>query len=190
MLDELDCQLGHSFLNSQAIFNKVNRARPATNQEEEKALVTMFKHAKTSLEMQNDPMAEQQLLTATLLISWAQLLPDSSQKDLMKILQASNFGKSKPTAGKPSMIEEYFNYLEDLDERISVAIRHRAAKKPGKPRESGHKDESRKGQGGGGARSLRGAYETTPQTSGPWCKTFCTKGQKHMPAFCPKMASG
>ena len=68
----------------------------------------MFRHAKTSLEMQDDPMAEQQLLTAALLISWAQLLLDSSQKDLMKILQASNFGKSEPAAGKPSMIEEYF----------------------------------------------------------------------------------
>ena len=172
VLDELDRQLGHSFLNSQAILNEVNRARPATNKEEENALVTMFRHAKTSLEMQDDPMAEQQLLTATLLISWSQLLLDSSQKDFMKILQASNFGKSEPAAGKPSMIEEYFSYIEDLDERISVAIRHRAAKNPGKPRESGHKDDSRRSQGGGNARTLRGAYETTPQKNRPGCKTF------------------
>ena len=52
------------------------------------------------------------------------------------------------------MIEEYFSYIEDLDERISVAIRHRAAKNPGKTRESGNKDESRKSQGGGNTRTL------------------------------------
>ena len=72
----------------------------------------------------------------------------------MKILQASNYGKSEPAAGKPSMVEEYFSYIEDLDERISVAIRHRAARTPGKPRESGHKDDSRRSQGGGNARTL------------------------------------
>ena len=80
-------------------------------------MVTMFRHAKTSLEIQDDPLAEQQLLTATLLISWSQLLLDSSQKDLMKILQASNYGKSKPAAGKPSKVKEYFSNGKPLPRR-------------------------------------------------------------------------
>ena len=92
-----------------------------------------MRHAKRSLELQDDPAAETQLLTATLLISWAQLLMESTQKDLMIILQKSDYGK------KYSPVEKFFDYLEELDEQISVAIRHQAAKDPAKG--SGHQDD-------------------------------------------------
>ena len=111
-------------------------------------MVTMMKHAKRSLEMQEGPMAEQTLLTMHLLISWSQLLLDSSQDALGILLQDSRYGKDY------SPVEKFFEYLKRLDERISVALRHRAAKNSGKPKEAGRKDDSKKGQGGGGTRSL------------------------------------
>ena len=112
----------------------------------------------------------------------------------MKILQASNYGKSKPAAGKPSMVEEYFSYIEDLDKRISVAIRHRAARTLGKPRESGYKDDSRKSQGSGNARILRGAYDSKPEagdrSNKTGCGDFCKTGQFHPRFLCPNIANG
>ena len=80
VLDELDCQLGHSFLNSQSILEEVKQAREATTPEEEKALVTLMKNAKRSLSMQDDAMAEQTLLTIPLLITWLQKLLTPSQE--------------------------------------------------------------------------------------------------------------
>ena len=180
VMDELDRQLGNAFLNAQAILNEVNRARPANNPEEEKALVTIMKHAKRSLEMQEDPMAEQTLLTIHLLITWSQLLLDSSQDTLGIILQDSNYGKEY------FPIKKFFEYLEKFDKRISVAVRHRAAKNLWKPKGSGHQDDPPKKRE---TRFLRGAYETTPSKTGG-CTTFCKTGQNHEPAFCPKMASG
>ena len=57
----------------------------------------------------------------------------------MKISQRSNFGK------KYSPIEDYFEYLEDLDVRILMATRHRAAKNPVKyPKGLGYKDDPKK----------------------------------------------
>ena len=80
--------------------------------------------------MQDDPMAEQTLLTVNLLISWSHLLLDPSKDALGIILQKSKYGKVY------SPIEKYFEYLDELDERISVAMRHRAAQNTGRPKET------------------------------------------------------
>ena len=55
----------------------------------------------------------------------------------MIILQDTDFGKTS------SPITPYFKYLDKLDERISIAVRHKAAQKTGRPKET--KDQ--KGQG-------------------------------------------
>ena len=137
VLDELDRQLGHSFLNSQSILEEVKQAREATTPEEEKALLTLMKNAKRSLSMQDDPMAEQTLLTIPLLITWLQKLLTPNQDALMMILQDTDFRKTS------SPITPYFEYLDKLDERISIAVRHRAAQKPGKPKDT--KDQKSQG---------------------------------------------
>ena len=118
----------------------------------------MMKHAKRSLEMQEDPMAEQTLLTIHLLIAWSHLLLDPSQEALGIILQDSNYGKGY------SPIQTYFDYLERLDKRISVAVRHRAARNPGKTKEP--KDPNNQGNHGGyQSRNLRGAYDNGNKNS-------------------------
>ena len=100
----------------------------------------------------------------------------------MIILQDSNFGKNTLP------ISPYFDYLDKLDERISVTVRHRAT---GKNKVPGHKDD-RGGDGGkkyGNIRTLVGAYKTNPpDTAG--CTTFCETGPRHTPAFCPKVSRG
>ena len=55
--------------------------------------MTLMKNAKRSLEMQDDPIAEQTLLTVNLLISWSHLLLDPSKDALGIILQKSKYGK-------------------------------------------------------------------------------------------------
>ena len=118
VLAELDKVLGHSFLNSQAILQEVNNSKAATNQTEEKKLVILMRQAKRNLEMQPKMQrdAKKNWLTTTLLITWAQLLLERSQEALNIILQDSGYGRLY------SPIEQFFNYLEKLDERISVAM--------------------------------------------------------------------
>ena len=94
ILNELDCQLGHSILNAQAILNEVKEARPANTPEEENTNVTLLKNAKRSLGMQDDQLAEQTLLTIPLLITWSLKLLTPSQEALMILLQDSDFGKT------------------------------------------------------------------------------------------------
>ena len=67
--------------------------------------------------MQDDPMAEQTLLTIPLLITWLQKLLTPNQDALLIILQDTDFEKIS------SPITPYFEYLDKLDERISVAVR-------------------------------------------------------------------
>ena len=100
----------------------------------------------------------------------------------MIILQDSDFGKTH------SPISSYYKYLDKLDERISVAVRHRAARNPGKNKVPGHKDDP-PGKKYGNIRTLVGAYETNPpDTAG--CTTFCETGPRNTPAFCPKVSRG
>ena len=185
VLDELNRQLGHAFLNSQSILEEVKQAREATTPEEEKSLVTLMKNAKRSLSMQDDPMAEQTLLTIPLLITWLQKLLTPNQDALMIILQDTDFGKTS------SPITPYFEYLDKLDERISIAVRHRAVRNPGRNKGPGYKDD-RSGDGGkkyGNTRTLAGAYEISPHgTAG--CTTFCKTGPAHKPAYCPRFKNG
>ena len=56
--------------------------------------------------MQNDQLAEKNLLTTDLLITWSQLLMESSQDALNVILQDSRYGELY------SPIEKFFKYLE------------------------------------------------------------------------------
>ena len=80
----------------------------------------LMRQAKRNLEMQPEMQkdAEKNLLTTTLLITWEQLLLEPSQEVLNIILQDSGYGRLY------SPIEQFFNYLENFDERISVAMRH------------------------------------------------------------------
>ena len=116
---------------------EVNNYKAATNQTEEKKLVILMRKAKCNLEMQPEMQkdAEKNLLTTTLLITWAQLLLEPSQEALNIILQDSGYGRLY------SPIQQFFNYLEKLDERISVALRHRqSGKGPEKPKDPNHRD--------------------------------------------------
>ena len=120
-----------------------------------------------------------------LLITWLQKLLTPNQDALMIILQDSDFGKTS------SPITAYFEYLDKLDERISVAVRHRAVRNPKGNKGPGHKDD-RNGDGGkkyGTTRTLVGAYELNPpDTAG--CTMFCKTGLAHKPAFCPRFKTG
>ena len=105
ILNKLDCQLGHSILNAQAILNEVKEARPANTPKEENTNVTVMKNAKRSLSIQDDQLAEQILLTIPLLINWSLKLLTPSQEALMILLQDSDFGKTH------SPIFPFFKYL-------------------------------------------------------------------------------
>ena len=149
--------------------------------------MTLMKNAKRSLEMQDDPMAEQTLLTVNLLISWSHLLLDPSQDALGIILQKSKYGKVY------SPIEKYFEYLDELDERISVAMRHRATQNAGRPKET----KSQKGQGayeGNQSTTLRGTHDSKPEAGDrrnkTGCGVFCKTGQFHPRFLCPNIANG
>ena len=157
MLAELDKALGHSFLNAQAILSEVNNSRAATTQVEEKNLVVLMRQAKHNLESQPEMQqdAEKNLLTTNLLITWAHLLLESSQEALNIILQDSGYGRLY------SPVEKFFQYLERLDERLSVAMRHRQAGRTQRRSkdlphgDSPHKDNKQKNETYSGGRSLR-----------------------------------
>ena len=137
-----------------------------------------MKNAKRSLSMQDKPIAEHTLLTIPLLITWSLKLLTPSQEALMIILQDSDFGKTH------SPISPYFEYLDKLDERISITVRHRAA---GKNKGPGHEDD-RGGDGGkkyGNIRTPVGAYDANPPDSAG-CTMFCKTGPGHTPAYCPR----
>ena len=186
VLAELDKILGHSFLNSQMILQEVNNSKAATNQTEEKKLVVLMRQAKRNLEMQPEMRenAEKNLLTTTLLITWAQLLLESSQEALNIILQDSDYGRLY------SPIEKFFSYLERLDERISVAMRHRQTSKgQGRNKDSGNKDppqgeRKQKKDSYVGGRSLRS------DVSQEVCGICQEEGSKHYPNQCPKILDG
>ena len=80
--------------------------------------------------------------------------------------------------------------LDKLDERISITVRHRVAKNPGKNKVAGHKDDrgGDRGKKYGYIRSLRGAYNITPPDSAG-CTTFCKTRPGHNPDFCPRFKS-
>ena len=134
----------------------------------------MMKHAKRSLDMQEDSETHL-LLTIGLLITWSQLLLDSSQDALGIILQDSKYGK------------EYF----PISTARHRAARHRAAKNPEKPKGSGHMDDQLK-------ENTRGFYEVGIQAHqaeplGPnkiGCGDFCQTGQFHPRFICPCIVNG
>ena len=78
-----------------------------------------------------------------------------------------------------------------MDESISAAARHRAAKNPEKPKGSGHKDDQLK-------ENTQGFYEVGirahqaeplgPKKTG--CGDFCKTGQFHPRYLCPNIANG
>ena len=140
-----------------------------------------MRQAKRGLEMQDDPLAEQNLLTIHLLITWSQLLMESSQDALSIILQDSKYGESY------SPIEKFFEYLERLDERISVSMRHRqAAKTQGRSKDTHHKEEKKKNN----SYSPRSLKWTTKANVQAGCGTFCKTGDRHFPDRCPKLMNG
>ena len=137
--------------------------------------------------MQDDPMAEQTLLTIPLLITWLQKLLTPNQDALMIILQDTDFGKIS------SPITPYFEYLDKLDERISIAVRHRAAQPTGRPNETKYQ----KGQGaygGNQSTTLRGTHdgesEAGDRRNKTGCGVFCKTGQFHPRFLCPNIANG
>ena len=71
VLAKLDKILGHAFLNAQSILQGVNNSKAVTSQANEKNLVTLMGQARRNLEMQNDLQAQKNLLTTSLLITWA-----------------------------------------------------------------------------------------------------------------------
>ena len=186
MLAELDKALGHSFLNAQAILQEVNNSKAATTQVEEKNLVVLMRQAKRNLEMQPEMQkdSEKNLLTTNLLITWAHLLLESSQEALNIILQDSGYGRLY------SPVKKFFQYLERLDDRISVAMRHRQAgkaqgrSKDSHHRDSHHKDNKQKNETHSGGRSLRS------EVSQDGCGAFCSDGKKYFPNWCLKVKDG
>ena len=168
-------------MNAQAILQEVNNSKAATSQVEEKNLVILMRQAKHNLEMQPEMQkdAEKNLLTTTLLITWAQLLLESSQEALNIILQDSGYGRLY------SPVEKFFQYLERLDERISVAMRHRqAGKAQGRSKDFHHKEGKQKNDTHSCGRSLRS------EVSQDGCGAFCSNGKKHFPNWCPKVRDG
>ena len=112
-----------------------------------------MRQANRGLEIQNDPEAEKNLVMTNLLITWAQLPMESSQEALSIILQDSGYSEMY------SPIEQFFDYLERLDERISVSLRHRqAGKSPVKSKDMHHKDDEKKKETYG-PRSLKWSAE-------------------------------
>ena len=132
------------------------------------------------------------MLTTNLLITWAQLLLESSQEALNIILQVSGYGRLY------SPVEKFFQYLERLDERISVAMRHRqAGKLQGRSRDSHPEEGKRKNETYGKdhqLKTLRGAYEIKPEVGDrnnkTGCGDFCKTGQFHPRFLCPNIANG
>ena len=178
VLAELDKVLGHAFLNAQAILQEVNNSKAATSQAEEKNLVTLMRQAKHNLKMQPEMQrdAEKNLLTTNLQITWAQLLLESSQEALNIILQDIGHGRLY------SPIQKFFPYLERLDERINVSMRHRqAGKAQGRSKDSHRKEGKQNDETYGGGRSLRS------DVSQDGCGVFCSDGSKHYPNSCPKV---
>ena len=81
------------------------------------------------------------MLTIPLLITWLQKLLTPNQDALMIILQDTDFGKIS------SPIAPYFEYLDKLDERISIAVRHRAVRNPKRNNKGPDKKEDHGGNG-------------------------------------------
>ena len=100
---------------------------------------------------------------------------ESSQEALNIILQDSGYGRLY------SPVEKFFQYLERLDEWISVAMRHRQAgkaqgrSKDSHHRDSHHKDNKQKNDPYSGGRSLRS------DVSQDGCGVFCSDGKKLVP---------
>ena len=176
IIRDFDSDFGHSFLNCQNVIHKVNQSKPATELKGEMDLIIQYKQAKRTLDKNAD---REKLLNITQLLQWGDKLLPSTNEELLKIAQASDFGS------KYSPVQPFFDYLDQVYERSSVLTRNRESWEPVKS-----------GGSGQGKRSDKAKGETTWRAygseggDGGGCKAFCSTGQAHRPHNCPLLASG
>ena len=119
ILKHFDQDYGFSFVNCQAILNKINSYKKATNQTEEMDMILQYRQAKRALDKNEDNGA---LLNVGVLLNWSDKLLPNTTLDLTKILQEYDFGRKN---NGNSHIEPFFAHLEKVYERNSVMTRNR-----------------------------------------------------------------
>ena len=119
VLKFFDQDYGFSFVNCQAILNRINSYKRATNQTEEMDMILQYRQAKRALDKNEDNGA---LLNVGVLLNWSDKLLPNTTLDLTKILQEYDFGRKN---NGNSHIEPFFAHLEKVYERNSVMTRNR-----------------------------------------------------------------
>ena len=180
VLRDFDKDFGHSFLNCQTIINKINNLPNATDEKQEMDLITQYRHAKRSLDKNSD---HEKLLTSSLLLFWADKLLESTTRDLIKLIQQTNFGEDS------SPVEQFFAHIEKVYESNSVLIRNREARQPHRSGKEGQVP------GGRNRKGKQEVYETDSRRYGNeeekgGCGALCSTGPQHKTFNCPLIKSG
>ena len=182
ILKHFDQDFGFSFVNCQAILNKINSYKRATIQNEEMDMILHYRQAKRALDKNEDNGA---LLNVGVLLSWADKLLPATTQDLTKILQEYDFGRKNNGA---SHIEPFFEHLERVYERNSVMTRNReslalAGGTLGK--NGGKKVEFESNLRAYGSEEQGGGSGGAAGDDNSGCSALCTTGPRHGPITVP-----
>ena len=211
VLADFDKDFGQSFLNCQTIINEINNLKRASNRTEEMELIVKFRHAKRTLDLNED---HEKLLNIPLMIQWSDQLLPSTCEGLLRIIQDADFGE------QGSAVEEYFQYLERVYQRNSVLVRNRDSRKPpnqvnqykqpgkrggwvesdqrsfsseaqhdDRAAQHGHKDDDDGRQNGEGWEESDQRSFSSEAQQGEGCP-LCKKGQVHRPFNCELLKTG
>ena len=173
ILKHFDQDFGHSWLNCQAILNKINGSKNATTMKDEMDLILAFRQARRALEKNQDKGTA---LNVGHLTTWADKLLPSTTTELVTIIQDSKYGENY------SPVDNFFDRLERVYERNSILTRNREslstpAKSPQNEGKGTKKVEFESDQ------RYYGSVESGEANDG--CSKLCNTGPRHKTYNCP-----